>query len=97
MSVKVERYIEISREGGSIVINPASSVYLLLPSDIKKRLKEYGVDLEKKEHRKNISIEATLVCERTKDSNPFEIKVVYSFKKLKPSPLTMEEKTVESV
>lgn len=84
MSIKVERYLLITRQGGSIEVRPASSIYLLVPSDLRAFLKEkYNIDLQK--DRKSISVEASLVRERTEE-NPFEVKIVHSLRKFgKPS------------
>jgi len=80
-AIKVERLIRITRQGGSISISPASSVYLLVPAEVRNVLKEdYKIDLVK--DRKNTAIDVSLTEERSESHNPFEVKIVYSLRNL---------------
>ena len=71
--VKVERYILLTRDAGTITIRPSSSVYLLLPSDIYKRLKN-GFNLDLKE--KNLEKFCSLVSESEEDGKR-HVRIIY--------------------
>jgi len=73
--IKIERYILIGRDGGSIAIRPSSSIYLLLPSDLAKKLKwDFGLDLK---DDKNIEKHCTLALEN--EENKTRVRIIYDF------------------
>ncbi len=72
-SIKIERYLLITRQGGIISIRPSKSIYLLLPAEIVQRLKgEFNLDIKKE---KNLEKVCSLVRE---DENGREwIRIIY--------------------
>jgi len=79
--IKKEYYLLISREGGAIVISPSNSTYLLVPKEIAKRLKDFGIDLNDRKARERIEVRCELVMEPSGHVN-----LVYSFWEKKPMP-----------
>lgn len=81
-SIKIERFLplEITRQGGTISIAPANSIYLLVPADIVEKLKtDFNLDLRK--HRKQMTIKTSLAKERVVTSNkddPYEIHLIFT-------------------
>jgi hypothetical protein len=57
--IKTEYYILISRESGGLVFQPTNSLYLRVPSEIRKALENFGIDFKK--HKKDINVRCDLV------------------------------------
>lgn len=72
--IKKEYYLLISREGGAIVISPSNSTYLLVPKEIARRLRDFGIDLNDRKARERIEVRCELVMEPSGHVN-----LVYSF------------------
>jgi hypothetical protein len=86
--IKIEGYLRIRREGGTIILEPSRSVYLLVPSEIVKLLtNDYGVNL--KDKKSGIYVECSLLED---DSDPEHVKLrlvydihVYKVKSQEPN------------
>ena len=71
--IKKEYSLLISREGGSIIIRPGNSLYLLVPAVIKEKLKrDFNIDLQK--NKEGIMVKCDLMLEPQGTVN-----LVYSF------------------
>jgi hypothetical protein len=70
--IKREYYLLISREGGSIVMTPGNSTYLLVPKEVREALKaRYGIDFRKKK-------EMRVKCDMVEEQGG-TVSLVYSF------------------
>jgi hypothetical protein len=70
--IKKEYYLLVSRNGGSIVMTPGNSTYLLVPREIREDLKQkFGIDFK---HKENMQVRCDLVVEREGTIN-----LIYSF------------------
>lgn len=75
--IKKEYFLLIRRSGGSIVFEPSSCVYLLVPAEIRKMLEsDFGFNLRRDRGRIEISCELVQEVEGG-------AKLVYSFRRIR--------------
>lgn len=84
--IKIDRYILFTKESGRHVVRPSSSLYVLIPAEIQRILRQRGLNLKKKPKEVNI------FCSIVKENDG--IKLLYTFQKI-PLELVNNEQLTE--